>query len=174
MSQLFLIRISVFGPVNSIQELEQFLVDQWREMEKGNGILVGFSRVPKRMPIAKKNSAGGGVRVVYDFKADGPKPYTFVIALSKKFPVLRIALVTADASGHEWLALVMAVCNGAFACARYRRGVDGCPRGFSDWALLCFLYGKVPALGGLISPEGQIDLQSGYAQFRDIEMGVVG
>lgn len=173
MSQLFEIRITARGPADAAKAFQKFIANEWREMSMGKGILNGFTYVPKAMPIAKSRDDGKDVHLTFDFQADGPQCFLYAIAISQKFPSLRFALMTADASDHEWLALTIVAFRGSFACAQFVRGKEGCPMGFNDRRLLSFLASQVSRLEGLISDDGKIvEFDSDRKPFSDLEVGV--
>lgn len=120
MSQPFDAKIIATGMDADVSRLAQFLTSEWGEMQKDETVLSGFRWVQKDAPAQTLVSLADGVKTVeFDFIGDGEMPEAYAIALSSTFPELRLALLVADSSEHEWLAGIIVAHRTTWVRARF-------------------------------------------------------
>lgn len=155
MSQPFDAKIVVTGTKADVGRFIEFLVNEWAEMKKDDTILNGFRWVQEEAPSPRVVSATSEAETVeFDFAGNGSMPEVYAIALSSKFPELRISLLVADPSSNEWLAGAIVAYKTCWVRSRFNFGEKGFFAVRKTGALMAALQSKIGELHGRLMDNG--------------------
>ena len=155
MTQPFDAKIIVTGFAAEVARFTAYLATEWAEMQKDDTIIKGFRWVQNEAPSKRVVSSKNGIETVeLEFVGDGSTPEAYAIVLSSQFPDLRISLLVADSSCHEWLAGAIVAYKTSWVRSRFNFGEKGFFAVRKSNALMIALKSKADELHKRILDDG--------------------